>query len=436
MKQDTKEEFQKLTEERMKNREQVRFINSITTNMVLLVFLIVIITAVICNIPSLSLGYMILALLFFMVVVYFVISMFVKPIVQISKIIGAMADMDFRDDGTLDLLGKKKDEIGIMAHALIRMRSEMKMVIEKIQNGSSQLYTAAKGMDQSATFTLETVEQVDKAIAEIAQGATSQAQETQIATENVLLMGHMIEETNEEIEELRNSARTMRSASEKAMEILEELNHINQQTKDAISTIYDQTNTTNTSAMKIKEAADIITDIAEETNLLSLNASIEAARAGEQGRGFAVVASQIQKLAEQSNESARQIALIIDELISDSAKSVETMEQVKKVIQKQDEYVSNTEASFRDVNDGISGSIDGIRTISATTKELDSARVKVVDVVQNLTAIAQENAASTEETTASAAEVGNTIGNIAHEVKSLNMIADDLEKNIKVFVMD
>ena len=436
MKQDTKEEFQKLTEERMKNREQVRFINSITTNMVLLVFLIVIITAVICNIPSLSLGYMILALLFFMVVVYFVISMFVKPIVQISKIIGAMADMDFRDDGTLDLLGKKKDEIGVMAHALIRMRSEMKMVIEKIQNGSRQLYTAAKGMDQSATFTLETVEQVDKAIAEIAQGATSQAQETQIATENVLLMGHMIEETNEEIEELRNSARTMRSASEKAMEILEELNHINQQTKDAISTIYDQTNTTNTSAMKIKEAADIITDIAEETNLLSLNASIEAARAGEQGRGFAVVASQIQKLAEQSNESARQIALIIDELISDSAKSVETMEQVKKVIQKQDEYVSNTEASFRDVNDGISGSIDGIRTISATTKELDSARVKVVDVVQNLTAIAQENAASTEETTASAAEVGNTIGNIAHEVKSLNMIADDLEKNIKVFVMD
>ncbi len=436
MKQDTKEEFQKLTEERMKNREQVRFINSITTNMVLLVFLIVIITAVICNIPSLSLGYMILALLFFMVVVYFVISMFVKPIVQISKIIGAMADMDFRDDGTLDLLGKKKDEIGVMAHALIRMRSEMKMVIEKIQNGSSQLYTAAKGMDQSATFTLETVEQVDKAIAEIAQGATSQAQETQIATENVLLMGHMIEETNEEIEELRNSARTMRSASEKAMEILEELNHINQQTKDAISTIYDQTNTTNTSAMKIKEAADIITDIAEETNLLSLNASIEAARAGEQGRGFAVVASQIQKLAEQSNESARQIALIIDELISDSAKSVETMEKVKKVIQKQDEYVSNTEASFRDVNDGISGSIDGIRTISATTKELDSARVKVVDVVQNLTAIAQENAASTEETTASAAEVGNTIGNIAHEVKSLNLIADDLEKNIKVFVMD
>ena len=112
------------------------------------------------------------------------------------------------------------------------------------------------------------------------------------------------------------------------------------------------------------------------------------------------------------------------------------MEEVKEVIGKQDEYVSNTESSFRDVNDGIAKSIDGIRTIAAKTKDLDGARVKDVDVVQNLTAIAEENAASTEETSASAAEVGNTIGNVAQEAKHLNVIANDLEENIKVFVMD
>ena len=387
MKKETKEEFRQLIEERIKNRERVGFFNSIKTKIVFLVFVVVILTAVICLIPSIPKAYMFAALLLFLIAAYFLIAMFVDPIIRISRNVGAMADMDFRDDGVLNLLGKKKDE-------------------------------------------------VDKAISEIAQGATSQAQETQTATENVILMGNMIEETNNEIEDLRNSARAMRSAGENAMKILDELNKINQQTKDAISVIYEQTNTTNTSAMKIKEATDIITDIAEETNLLSLNASIEAARAGEQGRGFAVVASQIQKLAEQSNESARQIALIIDELISDSEKSVETMEEVKEVIGKQDEYVSNTESSFRDVNDGIAKSIDGIRTIAAKTKDLDGARVKVVDVVQNLTAIAEENAASTEETSASAAEVGNTIGNVAQEAKHLNVIANDLEENIKVFVMD
>ena len=282
MKKETKEEFRQLIEERIKNRERVGFFNSIKTKIVFLVFVVVILTAVICLIPSIPKAYMFAALLLFLIAAYFLIAMFVDPIIRISRNVGAMADMDFRDDGVLDLLGKKKDEVGVMARALIRMRKEMKTTIEKIRTGSGELYDAAQSMNKSASQTAESVEQVDKAISEIAQGATSQAQETQTATENVILMGNMIEETNTEIEDLRNSARDMRSAGENAMKILEELNKINQQTKDAISVIYEQTNTTNTSAMKIKEATDIITDIAEETNLLSLNASIEAARAGEQ----------------------------------------------------------------------------------------------------------------------------------------------------------
>ena len=288
MKKETREEFRQLIEERIKNRERVGFFNSIKTKIVFLVFVVVILTAVICLIPSIPKAYMFAALLLFLIAAYFLIAMFVDPIIRISRNVGAMADMDFRNDGVLDLLGKKKDEVGVMARALIRMRKEMKTTIEKIRTGSGELYDAAQSMNKSASQTAESVEQVDKAISEIAQGATSQAQETQTATENVILMGNMIEETNNEIEDLRNSARAMRSAGENAMKILDELNKINQQTKDAISVIYEQTNTTNTSAMKIKEATDIITDIAEETNLLSLNASIEAARAGEQGRGFAV----------------------------------------------------------------------------------------------------------------------------------------------------
>ncbi len=152
--------------------------------------------------------------------------------------------------------------------------------------------------------------------------------------------------------------------------------------------IYEQTNTTNESAMKIREATTLITSIAEETNLLSLNASIEAARAGDQGRGFAVVASQIQKLAEQSNESARQIENIIDSLIEDSQKSVATMEDVKKIMESQSESVGRTNERFTQVRNGITQSLDGVNQIADKTKRLDEARVNVVDVVQNLTAIA------------------------------------------------
>ncbi len=360
----------------------------------------------------------------------------VKPIERITAIIAQLADLNFSENKWQAYVNKRKDETGIMGRAIDTLRKELTNVTKKITDYSGNLYDASNTMSSSAQEVSSSVEQVEKAISEIAQGATSQAQETQTATENVILMGNMIEDTTTEVENLRANARSMRDAGNKAIDILEELNHINQQTKDAIQVIYEQTNTTNVSAMKIKEATDMISDIAEETNLLSLNASIEAARAGEQGRGFAVVAAQIQKLAEQSNESARQIDEIINLLIADSEKSVETMEDVKAVIEKQNENVINTENAFRDVKDGIDKSIEGIRTIAVRTEKLDEARIKVVDVVQNLTAIAEENAASTEETSASAAEVSSIVESIAENAKQLNTIASELEESIRIFVME
>ncbi len=383
-----------------------------------------------------GIAYSVITLLIFMVIGFVMITWFISPIVRLSRRVYRLADMDFRADEKLALLGKRRDETGSMARALTHMRQEMTEVVNGITAQSKVLFEASHNMSESASHTTASVNDVEKAISEIAQGATSQAQETQTATENVILMGNMIEETNTEIEELRSSANGMRSSAEKALDILKQLNEVNNQTKDAIRTIYEQTNTTNASALKIKEATDIITDIAEETNLLSLNASIEAARAGEQGRGFAVVASQIQKLAEQSNESARQIGDIINQLMADSEKSVDTMKDVKVVIDKQDEYVANTEESFHEVNDGIQKSIEGIRTIADRTEQLDQARVKVVDVVQNLTAIAEENAAGTEETSASVVEVGNTMMEMADEAKHLSDIANKMEENVSVFVVD
>lgn len=370
------------------------------------------------------------------IVALFIAIRIVKPIEKITAVVGRISDFDFREDQKQAAILKKKDESGMMGRSIEHLRNELVGVVKKITGQSRELYDASQTLSISASETSISVEQVEKAISEIAQGATSQAQETQTATENVIVMGNMIEETNEEVEKLRASMRTMRDAGNTAMDILKELNAVNQKTKDAMQVIYEQTNVTNESALKIKEATNIITEIAEETNLLSLNASIEAARAGEQGRGFAVVAAQIQKLAEQSNESARQIEEIINILIEESQKSVETMEEVKVVIEKQNENVANTENAFQNVKNGIDNSIEGIRTIAGKTEKLDEARVRVVDVVQNLTAIAQENAASTEETSASAAEVGAIMTNIAENASQLNQIANELEESVKQFITE
>lgn len=375
----------------------------------------------------------ILVLLVCTVIAVVVVSQIIKPIANIADSIASLSELDFTEDKKAEALAGRKDETGMLANAAVTLRTKLVDFASNMQAQSTALYEASEAMNGNAGEITRSVEQVEKAVNEIADGATSQAQETQTATENIILMGDMIQETNQEVEDLRANARIMRSAGEKAMEILEELGAINQQTKDAIQVIYNQTTHTNSSVAEIKKATDIITDIAEETNLLSLNASIEAARAGEAGRGFAVVASQIQQLADQSNASASQIAATITALITEFDETMKTMEAVKEVIAKQDEDVTNTENAFNAVKDGISKSIDGIRAIAAKTAQLDEARVKVVDVVQNLTAIAQENAASTEETSATVAEVGAIMGNIAGNAEQLYKIANELDESIKQF---
>lgn len=360
----------------------------------------------------------------------------VRPINNAGDIIAKITDMDFREHEKQKSVSARRDEGGMIGRSVDRLRLELSKVIQGISGRSSKLYEASNSLSTSAGESLASVEQVEKAVSEIAQGATSQAQETQTATENIIVMGSMIEETNEEVEKLRVNARAMRDAGNTAMEILQELNEFNQKTKQAMYVIYEQTNVTNESAMKIKEATNVITDIAEETNLLSLNASIEAARAGEQGRGFAVVAGQIQKLAEQSNESARQIEEIIGSLIEESQKSVKTMQDVREVIEKQNTSVMNTQKAFEEVKTGIDQSVVGVRTIANKTAKLDEARVKVVDVVQNLTAIAQENAASTEETSASATELSAIMTSIADSAKHLHQIAAEFEESVKEFIVE
>ncbi|MCI6631275.1 MAG: methyl-accepting chemotaxis protein, partial [Lachnospiraceae bacterium] len=315
------------------------------------------------------------ALIFCSVISIFFIGMLTKSIEKITGSLGKLAALDFTKDSELEALAKRKDETGIMAEAAVVLQDKLTEVIGRIREQSDNLFVASGAMSDNAGQINISMEEVEKAVTEIADGATSQAQETQSATENVIVMGDMIAEADKEVEDLRENAREMRSAGEKAIEILKELNEINGQTKQAIEVIYEQTNHTNNSVADIKKATDIISDIAEETNLLSLNASIEAARAGEAGRGFAVVAAQIQQLADQSNSSAKQIADTINSLIADIEKTVEAMESVKTVSLKQDEDVANTEKAFDDVKKGIDKSIDSIRSIAAKTRQMDEARV-------------------------------------------------------------
>lgn len=370
------------------------------------------------------------------VIALFCSAIITKPIKEMAEIADRFSTLDLREDDRRERIGQRRDEVGLLGRSIGGVREQFHAIVTEIKTQSNNIHTTAASLDEHTKETLNNIEQVERAVYEIAEGASSQAEDTQKATENVIRMGNMVEDTNQEVENLYLYANAMKQSGDDASKTLSDLEEINHKAKESIDLIYQQTNTTNESALKIREATELITFIAEQTNLLSLNASIEAARAGEQGRGFAVVASQIQKLAEQSNESARQIGEIITLLISDSGKAVDTMNEVMEIMEVQNKNIQQMGQQFEQLFAAIDKSNRGVGNIADRTKSLDEARVNVVDIVQNLTAIAEENAAGTQETSASVTEVNDIVSQISENVNQLRRIAEELEHRMEIFQLD
>lgn len=376
----------------------------------------------------------IFALIISMIIAFICSSLIiVKPLKSIEDVVIKVSDMDFTQNEEAGRLKDRKDEIGMMARAMSSLRRNLVDVVNGIKEHSDNLIASAATLHTGAVDTNTTMDQVEAAVDDIAQGATSQADETQKATENVIVMGNMVQETSAKVDELIASSVKVKEANENAMDILAELRRINQKTDEYIDMITKQTDITNQSALKIGDATRVIAEIAEETNLLSLNASIEAARAGEQGKGFAVVASEIQKLAEQSTESVKEIDAVINTLLADSERAVETMGQVRSIIEEQNEKMSHTDNAFAQIKEGVDLSVAGMDVIASRTKELDEARVNVVDVVSSLTAIAEQNAAATEETSAAVVEVASIVTGIAEQAQALDEIAKEMDEKMNIF---
>ena len=328
---------------------------------------------------------------------------------------------------------KRNDEVGDLAKAIDTLQKALQNIVSKIAQSTDNIKMAANELGVTAKDTNYTMKQVEDAVSSISENITEQAKSTKTTTDNIVLMGDQIGRTSEEVGLLNQNADVMRKSSEQASYTIQQLRQINDKVKESINTITRQTNLTNESAQKIQAAIGIISSIAEETNLLSLNASIEAARAGESGRGFAVVASQIQKLAEQSNSSSCEIEEITNILISNSDEAVEIMRQVHEIIDSQSQNMSDTENIVSKVMDGINTSLEKIEKIEYATEQLESSRNRIVETVEGLSDIAEQNAASTEETFAQTSQVSNTFEQIEAKADQLKQIADELSDIMRHF---
>ena len=341
-----------------------------------------------------------------------------KGIKLVNSNLGQMSMGNLRFTVPHTLL-KRADEIGAMARSLENVRQSLTEMLGNVIHTGQSLDQSSENFSEKFGHISESIHDTNQAIDDLAQGATNQANDTETVNEKIVEMDGVIEVEKTDVSKLDDAVSAMTEHSAGASKRIQELDSITKTTFEAIETVSEQTSKNNDSAADINKAIEIIKGLANQTNLLSLNASIEAARVGETGKGFAVVAEEIRSLSEESSNNASVIEKIVKELVHNIKSSSNKMDEVTNYVQQQQQCLDETRTAFHLLREKVSLVEDVTKEISGQTDILDSLKLVITDSVNSLACVVEENAASTEETSASMTLLSETLGECTKDTRKL-----------------
>ncbi len=327
----------------------------------------------------------------------------------------------------------RKDEVGKLSAGTKSLRESLGNMIGAISDNTLSLDVASQDMSNIAGQASDAMDSISENLKSVLESAKNQAEVTASVDDNVNNINMMLKQTGDEADGLSDAADDMLGTGREVDNSLKNLYNSNEEVLDAIERIRKQTSETDISVDKIKEAVNLIASIAEETNLLSLNASIEAARAGESGKGFAVVAVEISKLAEQSNAASADIEKMIMDLGKNSERTVETMEMVQDAINRQSDDMNNTRKIFEKVKDRINLVAKGVANIRKATERLEGETTYIAEDINGLNAAANKNMENVKETMEAGEEVLKVVKNVSSMSVNVNTAANEMMQSVEKF---
>ena len=327
----------------------------------------------------------------------------------------------------------RKDEVGKLSAGTKSLRESLGNMIGAISDNTLSLDVASQDMSNIAGQASDAMDSISENLKSVLESAKNQAEVTASVDDNVNNINMMLKQTGDEADGLSDAADDMLGTGREVDNSLKNLYNSNEEVLDAIERIRKQTSETDISVDKIKEAVNLIASIAEETNLLSLNASIEAARAGESGKGFAVVAVEISKLAEQSNAASADIEKMIMDLGKNSERTVETMEMVQDAINRHSDDMNNTRKIFEKVKDRINLVAKGVANIREATERLEGETTYIAEDINGLNAAANKNMENVKETMEAGEEVLKVLKNVSSMSVNVNTAANEMMQSVEKF---